>query len=314
MLRQSGRRLIRSRLVLEGGKQRRRQTLPPLVASCRSRQLSSRYASSHEHEIPDDWRWLPSLCARLVTAFGITHIVAEYGVELTLCEGPSMLPTIRSKGEIILVDRLTPRINGIEGGCIGEERVRQARQRQEEFERVNEEFCWHEIRTPANQFPYSDKWTRLWQRLTSGISVGDVVVVQHPERHGTVCKRVLGLPGDVVIRPLPISSGQRRRQASRRVAAANQSNLYVIPDGHVWIEGDNSLNSSDSRNYGAVPAALIVGRVLCRVWPLRGHSLMERGARPIMPAGRPCSGSTVLPAGYEGEEILKVDSQEARQQ
>jgi inner membrane protease subunit 1 len=152
----------------------------------------------------------------------------------------------------------------------------------------------------ANQFSPNGKWSRFWTRLTTGISVGDVVVVQHPERHGTVCKRVLGLPGDVVLRPPP--SRRSRRSAPPR------ENLYVVPDGHCWIEGDNSLNSSDSRVYGAVPAALIVGRVLCRVWPLRGDALMERGARPTMPPGRPCSGSTILPAGYNGEEISRFDS------
>jgi hypothetical protein len=63
--------------------------------------------------------------------------VSEYGVDLTLCEGPSMLPTIRPKGEIILVDRCTHRMYGIEGGCEGQERVQQARLRQEEYEKVS---------------------------------------------------------------------------------------------------------------------------------------------------------------------------------
>ena len=68
------------------------------------------------------------------------------------------------------------------------------------------------------------------------------------------------------------------------------------------------MNSSDSRTYGAVPAALIVGRVVCRVWPIRGDALMERGWRPKVPLGRICSGSTILPAGYEGEEIIWFDA------
>jgi hypothetical protein len=166
------------------------------------------------------------------------------------------------------------------------------------------QYSWHQIMTPANQFSPYGKWSRFWTRLMTGISVGNVVMVQHPERHGTVCKRVLGLPGDVVLQPPP--PGRLRRTASQR------KNLFVVPDGHVWIEGDNSLNSSDLRTC-AVPAAMIVGQVLCRLWPLRGHALMERGARPTLPPGRPCSGSTILPAGYEGEEISRFNSTRQQQ-
>ena len=40
-----------------------------------------------------------------------------------------------------------------------------------------------------------------------------------------------------------------------------------VPKGHVWLLGDNASNSTDSRTYGAVPAAMIKGRVFCRAWP-----------------------------------------------
>jgi signal peptidase I len=295
MLRKCGRHLIRSRYVCNGLQAR---------GVSRHESTSSRLPSSDDTAVAssDDWQWIPSLCARLLAAFGMAHVVSEYGVELTLCEGPSMLPTIRPSGEIILVDRCTIRLFGIEGGCDGNERVQQARRRQEEYEKASRQSSWYQVIIPANQFSPHGKWGRFWTRLTTGISVGDVVVVQHPERRGTVCKRVLGLPGDVVLRsPTRIMRRASNDPPTRKI-------LYIVPDGHVWIEGDNSLNSSDSRVYGAIPAALIVGRVICRVWPLRGDALMERGARPTISPGRPCSGSTILPAGYNGEEISRFDS------
>ncbi|KAJ3594047.1 hypothetical protein NHX12_006379 [Muraenolepis orangiensis] len=43
--------------------------------------------------------------------------------------------------------------------------------------------------------------------------------------------------------------------------------LVVVPLGHVWLEGDNLKNSSDSRAYGPVPYALIRGRVCMKLWP-----------------------------------------------
>ena len=42
----------------------------------------------------------------------------------------------------------------------------------------------------------------------------------------------------------------------------------TVPHGRVWVEGDNKNNSTDSREYGPIPEALIVGKVVMRIWPL----------------------------------------------
>ena len=41
--------------------------------------------------------------------------------------------------------------------------------------------------------------------------------------------------------------------------------LLQVPAGHVWLQGDNTLNSTDSRHYGPVPYALLKGRAFCKV-------------------------------------------------
>lgn len=73
----------------------------------------------------------------------------------------------------------------------------------------------------------------------------------------------------------------------------------------MWIEGDNSLNSVDSRNYGPVPVNLLVGRVVARIWPLRGRAIMESGAPPSNVERGTKVATTIFPAGYQGQEIVK---------
>jgi signal peptidase I len=41
-----------------------------------------------------------------------------------------------------------------------------------------------------------------------------------------------------------------------------------VPDGDVFVLGDNRQHSSASNNFGPIPESLIVGRAFVRVWPL----------------------------------------------
>jgi signal peptidase I len=247
------------------------------------------------------FHWSVLIGWRIVTVYISVHLISDHGFQFIVCEGPSMYPTIRPQGEIILVDRWLFRRFGIQDGCIGTQRAHAARRRQEELYENNSNdskdmISWHEPRIPVNQLPKSGLWSRFMKQHFSGLAVGDVVVVENPNRIGTVCKRILGLPGDMVVNPPPTS----------RLRHKQRDGLVIIPDGHVWIEGDNTMHSTDSRDYGPIPATLIVGRVICRIWPLRGSAMMQRGAPPKFNVQVPFSGSTILPAGYEGEDIIKT--------
>lgn len=88
------------------------------------------------------------------------------------------------------------------------------------------------------------------------IQKGDIVIAKNPSNPSqNICKRVTGLPGDMM----------RGQYSLRR---------QLVPRGHVWLEGDNSSNSSDSRVYGPVPQGLIKSRVLMRIWPLEDITLL----------------------------------------
>ncbi len=64
-------------------------------------------------------------------------------------------------------------------------------------------------------------------------------------------------PGHIVVAPDP---RQPERLLIKRVAA-------VDLHGYVQIEGDNAAASTDSRDFGRVPANSVIGRVRWRYWP-----------------------------------------------
>ncbi|KAI5898728.1 LexA/Signal peptidase [Schizophyllum commune H4-8] len=74
-----------------------------------------------------------------------------------------------------------------------------------------------------------------------------------------VCKRVLGLPGDVVC-----------VDPSGKYAPSDEH--VVVPEGHVWLAGDNLAWSRDSRVYGPVPMSLIAGKIKARVSGVRCYN------------------------------------------
>ncbi|CAN0143690.1 unnamed protein product [Ascophyllum nodosum] len=86
------------------------------------------------------------------------------------------------------------------------------------------------------------------------LSRGDVVIAMTPQNAKLkVCKRIIGLQGETVMVPSRTWFNGERPE--------------FVPPGHVWLEGDNATNSTDSRAYGPIPLAMIRGRVFYKAWP-----------------------------------------------
>ena len=113
-----------------------------------------------------------------------------------------------------------------------------------------------------------------------GVNRGDIVVFERREGAAPrrdLIKRVVALEGETVEgRDDGVYvNGQRLDEpyvVDRRVTGPFGPER--IPDGHVWVMGDNRANSRDSRSFAAIPESAIVGRAFVRIWPLTTVKLL----------------------------------------
>lgn len=87
--------------------------------------------------------------------------------------------------------------------------------------------------------------------LVGSIHDGDIVIIKNWMGHDTIVKRVFKMENEVV------------DPADRPNADARDPNVpYVVPSGEIYVLGDNSQESEDSRMFGPVPMDHVVAKVI----------------------------------------------------
>ncbi len=106
---------------------------------------------------------------------------------------------------------------------------------------------------------------------------GDVIVFKSPKNPDIeYIKRIIGLPGDKIL----IENGEVYVNGIKleETYISAKTNLWEggfvqegkaieVPDGYLFVMGDNRPRSSDSREFGPIPFDSVVGQVFYRYFP-----------------------------------------------
>jgi signal peptidase I len=110
------------------------------------------------------------------------------------------------------------------------------------------------------------------------INRGDIVVFRAPasehcggEPVADLVKRVVGIPGDVISSRgnVILINGKPLKENWTHVEPLGDPIIKeTVPANQYFMVGDNHPFSCDSRYWGTVPRANIIGKAFVRIWPI----------------------------------------------
>ncbi len=146
------------------------------------------------------------------------------------------------------------------------------------------------------QYVLVDKLTPRWDEYNRG----DVVVFNPPETWTSdptpFIKRVIGEPGDVVevkddglvyINGVALDEPYTYKNdegVNEPTEVSPDQTRWVIPAGQLFVMGDHRQKSADSRVFGPISEADVVGRAFLRYWPIDTFGILQTPTYTDVPA------------------------------
>jgi signal peptidase I len=122
----------------------------------------------------------------------------------------------------------------------------------------------------VNKFIYGSKlpFTEIRLPKLRGPKTGDIIVFKHPTEGKDFIKRCIGLPGDKVeIRNDVVFVNDSPLDEPYKILhgyGGSMSNFgpVTVPEGHLFMMGDNRHNSYDSRSWGPLDQTHVKGKAM----------------------------------------------------
>ncbi|KAG9311787.1 LexA signal peptidase [Chiua virens] len=125
-------------------------------------------------------------------------------------------------------------------------------------------------------------------RSGSSVAKGDIVSLRDPiDSRKMIVKRVIAVADDVVQTLPPYPNSEMR-----------------VPEGHIWVEGDEPFRTLDSNAFGPVPLGLVDAKLSYILWPLHR-------AGPLKPPEKPVSREGV-PRDYQWRDAMAAFERERK--
>lgn len=125
--------------------------------------------------------------------------------------------------------------------------------------------------------PFTDKDN--WRPFGTPQS-GDVVVFKFPQdQNRDFIKRVIAIPGQTVeVRGGKVYlNGIQQNEPYLDQAPTYDYGPVTVPEGQIFVLGDNRNNSYDSHSWGLLDQSLLIGRAEFRYWPMGRIGRIDHG-------------------------------------
>jgi len=114
---------------------------------------------------------------------------------------------------------------------------------------------------------------------------GDIIVFHFPVNpKEDLIKRVIGLPGEeVVVTDGRVYINGTALEEPYIASAPAYTSKWSIPEGYLFVLGDNRNDSADSHTWGMLPLDNVVGKAVLVYWPITDWMILKH-EQPVLAA------------------------------